>query len=459
MKQLVRFCAAIIFFIGFLSITSCKEDTIIKDNLGQIGVEVIDTATILSKTIVDDSIVTSLTTIGSATLRVIHGLGVVNDPFFGNTNAGIYFQVLPEKTNFVFSPNPYTVDSAFVILPFANFQWGDTLNPQTQSYSVFRVTEDLKRDETYYSKTVKAVDYNNPISVPTLVDLKKLKDSVTVLGTKVNPHLRIRLKDAFKDELVNTAANSADIAAFLNRIKGLYVAPTDSTQPGNLLSYFILNDQGQYSRASIQLFYHEQDSTEKVVHFNFTNSDCAHYNYITRNYSGFPINNYLTSTAISDSVVFLQNEPGAAIDLKFPYLKNLPIAPINKAELVITMVSLSSDMGATDKLFPPAALFPVGVDQYGASYTLLDRQPVTETAPANFVDGRLKMVTLANGITVSRYILNLPREIQKAIVNKTDTLHLRINGTQTYPGAYRLIAGGNHSLYKVSLNISYSKLQ
>lgn len=459
MKQLVRFCAAVALAVSALYFTSCKENIVIKDNLGQVGVEVVpDTITVLSKTVIDDSILTSLTTVSSITLRVIHGLGVVNDPFFGRTNEGVFFQVLPEKTNFVFSGNQYTVDSAFVILPYARFQWGDTANPQPQSFTVFRATEDLSKDESYYSKTVKAVDYANPVGVTTIVDLKKLKDSVNVLGNLTGPHLRIKLKDAFKDEMASAAANSADIAAFLSSIKGLYVAPSDSTQAGDLLSYFVLNDDGQYNRASVQFFYHEQDSTEKVAHFNFTNADCAHYNYITRNYTGFPVNDYLKSTAASDSVVFLQNEPGAAIDLKFPYLKNLPIGPVNKAEVVITMVSLSSDMGASDKLFPPAALFPVGVDANGASYTLLDRQPVTDVAPANFVDGRLKTVTI-NGITVSRYTLNIPREVQKAIVNKTDTLHLRINGTQTYPGAYRLIAGGKHSMYKVSLNISYSKLQ
>ncbi len=460
MKQLVSFCAAVILSVSIFSITGCKEDTIIKDNLGQLGVEVVpDTITILSKTIIDDSLVTSLTTIGSATLRIIHGTGVVDDPFFGRTNSGIYFQVLPEKTNYSFSANEHTIDSAFVILPYARFQWGDTTNPLTQTYRVYRVTEDLKKDDVYYSKTTKSFDYANPVSEATVIDPKKLKDSVNILGANQAPHMRIKLKDAFKDELVAAAANSADIASFLSTIKGLYVA-ADSTQTGNILNYFVLNDEGEYLRASVQFFYHEKDSTnEKVSYFNFTNTDCAHYNYITRNYSGYPIDNYLKSTAASDSVVFLQNEPGAAIDLKFPYLKNLPVGPVNKAELIITIVSLTSDMGSTEKLFPPAAIFPVGIDAFGASYTLLDRQPITEVEPSLFLDGKLKTITLGNGITISRYILNIPREVQKAIVNKTDTLHLRINGTQAYPAAYRLIAGGKHSLYKVSLNISYSKLQ
>jgi hypothetical protein len=460
LKQLVRFCTAVILSVSTFAFTGCKEDTIINDNLGQIGVEVIpDTITVLSKTVVDDSIATSLTTIGTATLRIIHGAGVVDDPFFGHTTSGIYLQVLPEKTNYSFSANQAIIDSAFVVLPYAYFQWGDTANPLPQTFSVYRVTEDLKKDDVYYSKTTKTVDYANPVSNAVVIDPKKIKDSVKVLGKNQGPHLRIRLKDVFKDELVNVAANSADIASFLNSIKGLYVAP-DSTKPGNLLTYFVLNEDGEYGRASVQFFYHDKNSTnEKISYFNFTSADCAHYNYITRNYSGYPINNYLNSTANSDSVVFLQNEPGAAIDLKFPYLKNLPIGPINKAEITITMVSLSSDLGATDKLFPPAAIFPIGIDAFGTAYTLLDRQPVTETAPASFVDGRLKTVTLPNGITVSRYTLNIPREVQKAIVNKTDALHLRINGTQSYPGAYRLIAGGKHSVYKISLNISYSKLQ
>src|SRR5690606_5434082 len=124
--------------------------------------------------------------------------------------------------------------------------------------------------------------------------------------------------------------------------------------------------------------------------------------------------------------VIMQNEPGAAIDLRFPDIKNLPQGLINKAELVITQVNLNGDN--TSKFFLPERIFPVGIDPTGLSYTVLDRQPVTEVNPLIFMDGALKSVTLPTGITVNQYKLNLPREVQRAIVNKTEELHLRING-------------------------------
>jgi hypothetical protein len=158
----------------------------------------------------------------------------------------------------------------------------------------------------------------------------------------------------------------------------------------------------------------------------------------------------------------LQNEPGAAIDLRFPYLKNFADVNgrallVNRAQLVLTRVKLGNDAGS-DKFLPqPSRIYPVGVDANGAAYSVLDREPLTSATPLIFMDGSLQELNLG-GITISRYVINIPREIQRAITNKTEQLHLRINGTQTFAGAYRLTAGGNHSLYKVSLNITYSKL-
>lgn len=60
---------------------------------------------------------------------------------------------------------------------------------------------------------------------------------------------------------------------------------------------------------------------------------------------------------------------------------------------------------------------------------------------------------------ITQYRINIPREVQRAIVNKTDTLHLRINGTTRLPGAYRLVLGGKGSAYQAALNITYSKLK
>jgi hypothetical protein len=441
--------AAALFF------ASCKEDTVIKANLApsvdNVSTEPIpDTITILSKTFFEDTVVTSNE---SSSQLVFHGLGKANDPFFGLTNAGIYLQVVPEKAYYRF---PSVIDSAFLILPYSGFSWGDTSATDAgakQVYNVYRVTDTMGRDTKYYSNSSKAYD-PNPVGTLAVDDVRKLKDSVFVLGRNRTPHLRIRLDGSFISAIVTDAATSGDNSAFLDKFRGLYIAPADMSNSGKAISYFVINGANDYQRAAIQFFYF-QDSVRNAF-FSFASNAAGHFNKITRTYNQ-EVKNILNSTAESDEVLLLQNTPGTAIDLKFPYLKNLPQGVINKAELVITKISYSTDPDAgANKFFEPARIFPRGVEPGGTVYDVLDTEG--NEASLNFVDGTRREITLPNGIKVTRYVINIPREVQRAIVNKLDVLHLRIYGVQRFFGAYRLTAGGKNSAYKVSLNIAYSKI-
>ncbi len=436
--------------------TGCKEDTIIKAKVapsaGNLNLETVpDTLTTIAKTIYDDSIITSYTFSG---VRIVHGMGTVNDPFYGRTNWGIYMQVVPPAANFDL-PNP--PDSAYIVLPYSGFSWGDTNNTTNLSYVAYRVTENMYKDTEYYSKQALQVDGGYAITEANSVNFKSLRqDSVNVSGINRARHLRLKLKSAFVNDILDKAKKSTNNAEFLDYVKGIYIRSADTTT-GKAVPYFLLDGSYDYGRAAIVFYYHYPASpdTARSAFFSFSTTDCAHYNYITRNYTGSQAQQYFTAS--QDSVLMLQNEPGAAIDVQFPYLKNLPVSLISQAQLVITRISLASDAGNDDYSIP-ARIFPTGVDEYGATYSLLDRYPLTETAPVSFIDGTMQQYTV-NGMTISQYVINIPREVQKTITNKADNLHLRINGTATFPGAYRMTAGGrSHSMYRVKLNIIYSKL-
>jgi hypothetical protein len=455
-----QYTAILLLAIISMAATGCKEDTIIKagitpssdfiytDNV--IG----DTLTINAKTVLDDSIATSYT---DANISVVHGLGVLNDPFFGRTNWGIYMQVVPTAANLSLP----TVDSAVLILPYTGFAWGDT-NSTTQTYSVYRISDDLSDTVTYYSKTYTNVE-STPISAaPVTVNLTHLGDSVRVQGANKAPHLRIKLTGAFKDALIAAANSSADNAAFLSLIKGLYIRANDTGNTTNKrVPYFLLTGSADYMRASIALYYQENGNTAadsvRASFLNFITNGTVHYNYITRNYTS-QLQQYFQSIIKSDEVIAMQNEPGAALDIRIPNLKNLPIGLINKAQLVITQVKIPGDM--SDVFTTPSRIYPVGVDTTGLSYTILDRLPLTSSSPLEFMDGTAHSVTMPNGTVTTQYFINIPREVQSAIVNRKKELHLRINGTVTYPAAYRLLAGGSNSdkYYKIRLNIVYSKI-
>jgi hypothetical protein len=457
-----QYTTIVLLAIITMASTGCKEDTIIKagitpssdfiytDNV--IG----DTLTINAKTVLDDSIATSYT---DANISVVHGLGVLNDPLFGRTNWGIYMQVVPIAANLSL---PSSVDSAVLILPYTGFAWGDS-NSTTQTYSVYRIADNLSDTTTYYSKTYTNVESTAISASPVTVDLTKLKDSVFVQGAKKAPHLRIKLTGAFKDALVDAAKNSADNAAFLSAIKGLYIRATDTANSTNKrVPYFFLTGNADYMRGSIALYYQENGNTApdsvRASFMNFITNGTVHYNYITRNYAGTQAQQYLQSVAKSDEVIVMQNEPGAALDIRIPNLKNLPVGLINKAQLVITQVKLPNDQ--SDIFTTPARVYPVGVDDAGLSYTILDRMPLSSSSPLEFMDGTAHAVTMPDGTVTTQYFINIPREVQSAIVNRKNELHLRINGTVTYPAAYRLLAGGSNSnkYYKIRLNIVYSKI-
>jgi len=465
------FAAIFIVCSTIFLLQSCKEDTILGSNVIPVDdtantFQLPDSFTIFTKTVIDDSLVTSLSVSG---LPIYHALGaVVTDPF-GKTNTGFYFQVIPPSLGFAF---PKTPDSAIMVLPNATFTWGDTtLMNVTQTINVYEVAanDSIKKDSTYYNFSRTAFN-SQPIGTARIgfnatSEHQRIKDSVTVLGQKRNPHVRIKLSQDFLNKMIAEAAKTsgsalAGYAEFASFQRGFFVGTADSNV-GNALYYFLLNGSTDFTRANIQFYYTDQKTgggdTVKYASFYFDQTRNAHYNTISRRYTGTPTKDLLASTSISDSITVLQNEPGAALDIKIPHIKNLPRQPIIKAELIITQVKLPND--ESDKYFPPARLYPVRVTSTG-SETIQDRYPLSSSEPLIFMDG-LRRDFESNGTTYSQYVLNIPREVQKAIVEQRDTLHLRISGAATFPGAYRLISGGRNMInsdLRLKLRIFYSKI-
>lgn len=437
--------------------TSCREDTILNADIVPPGdtvtVSATDSITILTKTVLDDSLITSQSLSG---YPIYHALGTVTtDPYFGKTHTGIAFQVVPPSLDYKFPKAP---DSAFLILPYAGYSWGDTSSTTTQTFKVYKLTDTMSKDSNYYNFTNIGVDRSNLLG-SAQVNYKSLMDSVTVSGTNRNRVLKIKLSSNFVNEIYTESAKTTGSALqtypeFMRFMKGLYLEA--DTNQGNCLHYFRLDGSSNFSRANI-IFFYTQDSV-KTTSFYYTSTYNAHYNRIVRKLDGTTLGTLLNPNNTSDSVVVIQNGPGAVADLKFPYIKNLPKLPINKAELIITQYEFAGDNKET--YYAPERIYPVGVDKYGAKYNILDRYPLSSSSPLVFMDGTKKTKQLG-ALTVHQYILNIPREVQRAIVEQRDTLHLRISGAATYSAAHRLIAVGDktfsNNAMSIKLNIVYSK--
>lgn len=482
MSKRFSYLAGLVPAVMMLFLHSCKEDTIVKAGItpgnDQIGlIKVPDNFfDIITKTAFIDTLNTGDNISG---VRVIHGAGTVVDPYFGKTNEGIYFQVLPPSVGFVFSKQ-YTMDSAVVVLPYTGFSWGDTLNPAQQRFSLYELTESISVDSTYYSFNTKTVNRAQPLASNVTVDISQLRkaaratvssDSMLINGARVPAHLRFPLDvtdpNGFVKRLENDIANNRTIFSsnpnFIEAYKGFYVEP-DTNQTSNTLPYFFLDGTVDYGRAALVLYFRENDnpSVVKTAFFSFDREDCAHFNWISRNYNGTPaktiIDNYKSTIDVSDPTILMQNEPGPVLDLRIKKLDQLPVAIVNKAEIVITKIS-TGNIYADSTFTSPIRLDPFGVNDDGTLYEIEDRNYSSLAAAIEFIGGTQRSITV-NGVTVTQYTFNIPREVQKAIKDKREELHLRIVGAKGFPGAYRLVAGGRtHGTYNVQLNVVYSKPQ
>jgi hypothetical protein len=434
-----RFLAFVVLSIAVIS--GCKEDTIIKASVAPGGdnsnLFTIDTLTVISRSLYIDTLNASSTSnlYKDLNYRIVHAMGTVIDPDFGKTNAGIYIQVQPAD-NFSL---PGTIDSAFVILPYSGFKWGDTLQSSMQKINVYRVTQSFDRNSTYYSNQSLTTE-STPLNWAIEYDAKDLKrDSIEFAGTKRPSHIRIKLTDA-----AISALKQADFSSksnFINSFKGLFIKPDVNNNTSAVLPYFYLDGDGDYKRVAIAIFYHEgSDMTAKTSFLNFSRSDCAHYNWVERDV--VKINSLINSAG--DKTVFLQNEPGAVIDIIVPYIKNLPKGIINKAEIIIT--------ADTNTRFSPPNII---------QYRIKNNKPEFLSGDYEIYGGASKnTIALSSGQLVDQYKINIPREVQKAILEGRDSLHLRLRGAGGFPGAYRLIGGGSNatnSSYKLKFTIVYSK--
>ena len=148
---------------------------------------------------------------------------------------------------------PSTPDSAVLILPYTGFSWGDTTNQNAiEEFAVYRVTEDMSKDTAYYSKQYKAVDWSNQLNESNSINLYRLRDSVKVSGSNRAPHLRLKLKTAFMNELLTIAKNANSNADFINAMKGIYIVAKDTSNNNiKTIPYFYLSGSSDYSRAGI----------------------------------------------------------------------------------------------------------------------------------------------------------------------------------------------------------------
>lgn len=467
-KSLIK---ALAVCTGFFSLVACKENSISKSNPSLIPP--VDNINTFAKSASDfdiifshgktDAIITSSFTYdhnGSATPLNAVAIGAYTDPFFGQTVASAHLQLTPYSPSFKF-PADAVIDSAVLVLPYivanvAGNYYGDT--DAVNTWNIYKNDEVMEKSKVYYSSD--DIDAGQLIGSGT-VSYHNFKSGTKRILAATNDttsaQLRIKLNQSFAAEVF--AADSTvfkSTTAFFDYFKGITIKP-ELNQPKDFLAYFLLPssttwEQKMLSNARIEFHYHTPTDTtfSSIV---VRPSVCSYFSTIAQKTDNFPVAGLLTRN--SDSII-MQSQPGLRTDITLTGLNEIPLAVINKAELVFTVQNPTPAY-----LLPFSPVVPVIVNDAGAEIPLferIDNNGSSNDAGIAMVNPYAQKVSIG-GVSYTQFKINLPRTIQQYILERKDKITIRFKGTNYNPGMYRILAYGQNSNddVKFKFNLIYTK--
>ncbi|TAD92647.1 MAG: DUF4270 family protein [Bacteroidetes bacterium] len=429
-----------------------------------------------------------------------HTVGnIVGDPYFGNTNAQLFFETKPANSErFQFAPRDSIVgfDSAVMVLRYTGY-FGDSsvpttfklyevnqaMRPDTSIVPFYNLRPDLSKNSSklWGQKTMAANRFRDTIEI-------KRKDSVY---GRVSNELRIPISQALAQQLFfqDTLGAFRNDSAFKAFLPGFAL---EAEGAGNTLFYFSIN-QG----TKLEFYYRSRifgriDTTSSSF---IVSGLSGHANKITRNRTGAEIGNFLAQNpTVGASQVYVQATPGTMASIKIPGLSTLSNRIVHRAELRITELGVPS--AATSQLLPPRGLYlDVAEPDNVFRGVPFDLSPFSryDCMPQRDIDfsyfGGITNYEQVNGERVAVYRFALTRYIQNLVSKGIPVYDFRLSAPFTffykncpvvsfvYPlGVYQFtggqgainriadgrvrLAGGSHPnpQVRMQLRIIYSKL-
>ncbi len=436
-------------------------------SVGQLNGSLVDTSTVFTHTVLEDSIVTS----GLAK----NPLAYFNDPLFGTTEANLATDLnLPGSAAFTLPTGKITIDSVRLLLRFADGFYGDSLSSNyTVNVYQLDVKHKFNKNLTYYNTK----DWGTYTGAPLLGSLNfnaRTHDSVRITSIipsapdtaiRVAPQIRIPIDPNF---IINNLFNASSTvlssnAIFNNTVRGLYLTidKTKSTGPGGI---FLIKPND-----SLAVYYKTVNGTTidtTVLYLPVTNFAAQiKHTYTTT------IQAELSDTTTSSGTIYLQGLAGLRARIKFPslllnlrntLLKKDSDIVINRAELVIT------PSGGTDRPYSPLPKLTM--------YRLdIAHQPAYIEDASTSVDPRAQGINVFGGFysaTTKSYHFIITAYMQDLLLKKVvdygtyiapvDTTNTStVDIAPTPQVAARTVAGGGankSSPYRIKLNIIYTKI-
>lgn len=395
----------------------------------------------------------------------IHFLGHIdNDPLFGKTDAKIYLQLKPTLFPHAFArADSLTLDSVVLVLDYRGL-YGDSTIPQTVNvYEIANIPTNVFRADSNYLIRQSSFTNGDLLGTRTIIP-QNLKDSVKAYKDTNKAQLRVRLIDGFGQRMLNydstaTGAYKSD-SMFNTFFKGFAV---ETSGGGNALMAFALANAANTKLA----FYYryprngQPDTTVSYFSFSayniFTAIGCASHNYVTRDFSGTPLQAAASSSA-PDDLIYLINAPGSYARIKVPGLAGLNNRLVHRAELVAEQIYDPSD----DLFFAPESIWLDAYDSSLGYYRIIpyDVYPAS-SGSLNLTEFGAYGNTVPNGSgkDVARWSFNLTRYVQKIVTEGQKVMDFRMMSHRYSRDTLRINNydnSGNFASFLVSLNSNFT---
>ncbi len=412
-----------------------------------------------------------------------------NDPFFGKTDARMFFELKPPTYPYSFGNTPpkLKIDSIVLLMDYLE-TYGDTNTVQTVNvYEIDQNPTNNFRSDSNYLIRKEHFTYSNVLGSKTFAP-KSLKDSVKVFGDTTANQLRIRLDNSLGTRLLSYDSTSNSLngayatdSAFKTKLKGFVVRSMSS---GNAIMGFNLNGVN----TALAIYYRNDTSKTAtpiyettVRYFPFSSSYCAAASYIKRNYTGTPLEASVGGI-VPDQVAYIQTTPGTFATIKIPDLALIGNRVIHRAELIVEQLYDISDstFRVPDFLYLDAS--DPSITAANKYRTIPYDLSIDNTGGLNLLNfGSLPRIDVdgaGNKIRVWKF--NLSRYVQHILTGTQSLYNLRLFAPFSFLEQYGLppgaditipvnlnssvakgrvrVGGGNHPTQRMRLRLVYSKL-
>jgi len=454
--------------ISLFILNSCKNQGTVGLGLNpasQLGGTLVDTSTVLTNTVLDDSV----QTFPSTATVVKNPLGYFNDPIFGTTEANIATDLnLP--SSYTAPSGTIVVDSARLVLQYADGFYGDSVTSR-YTVNVFQLNTKFNSAGTYYNDT--QWNYNPNALLGSLTFNARPHDSTKIYNIitgkpdtikKSAPQIRIPISTNF----VNTYffnASSATLASspqFQNLVKGMYITldKTKTTGPGGV--FMIKSD-------TLSIYYRNVNGA--TVDTLLVQLPVSHIAAQIKHTYSATIQAELNNTATSRGTIYLQGLAGLRTRVSFPnlllnlrnnLLKKDSDIVLNRAELVVTAIP-----GSDIPYQPAPKLSMYRLDLAHQRLPIEDGNVTGDSRAlgAAIFGGYYNPTTKSYHFIVTAYmqdLLNNRTVDYGTFIAPVDTTNkTSVDIAQTIATAARTVAGGGAdktSPYHIRLNVIYTKI-